>query len=236
MKYRGLIHFHSKYSFDSILSIKSIVDFALGENLNFLVLTDHDTLEGSIKLKEYVENNGYDIEVLIAAEYYTEYGDVIALDIKDEIKDMNFNNFISSVREQEGYILFPHPYVGHKNIEEIANQADLIETFNSRVSHEKNEKAAELANKFFKKGYSSPDAHNRNSLKNAIIEFKKEGSLVESMLKNEISTISTKKTFLYEIYFSQIVKSFKYKNLRLFIRMTLSILKNFLLLKLFKRV
>ena len=236
MKYRGLIHFHSRYSFDSILSIKSIVNFALSENLNFLVLTDHDTIEGSVKLKEYIENKGYDIEVLIAAEYCTEYGDVIALDIKYEIKDMNFNNFISLVKEQEGYILFPHPYVGHKNLEEIANQADLIETFNSRVSYEKNEKAVELANKFFKKAYSSPDAHNRNSLKNAIVEFEKEGSLVESMLKNEISTISTNKTFLYEIYFSQIVKSFKYKNLRLFTRMILSILKSFLLLKLFKRV
>ena len=131
MKYRGLIHFHSRYSFDSILSIKSIVNFALSENLNFLVLTDHDTIEGSVKLKEYIENKGYDIEVLIAAEYCTEYGDVIALDIKYEIKDMNFNNFISLVKEQEGYILFPHPYVGHKNLEEIANQADLIETFNS---------------------------------------------------------------------------------------------------------
>ena len=236
MKYRGLIHFHSRYSFDSILSIKSIVNFALSENLNFLVLTDHNTIEGSVKLKEYIENKGYDIEVLIAAEYCTEYGDVIALDIKNEIKDMNFNNFISLVKEQGGYVLFPHPYVGHKNLEEIANQADLIETFNSRVSYEKNEKAVELANKFFKKGYSSPDAHNRNSLKNAIVEFEKEGSLVESMLKNEISAIFTNKTFLYEIYFSQIVKSFKYKNLRLFTRMILSILKSFLLLKLFKRV
>ena len=50
--------------------------------------------------------------------------------------------------------LFPHPYVGHKNIEEIANNSDLIEVFNSRVSDEKNKKSLELANKYSKKHIS----------------------------------------------------------------------------------
>ena len=49
--YRGLIHFHSCYSYDSILSIKNIVSFAIENDLNFLILTDHDNINGSKVLK-----------------------------------------------------------------------------------------------------------------------------------------------------------------------------------------
>ena len=234
--YRGLIHFHSKYSHDSILSIKAIVDFAISENLNFLILTDHETLEGSKKLKEYVEKNNYAIEVLIAAEYNTEYGDIIALDIKKEIKDMRFQQFIFSVKEQNGYILFPHPYKGHKNINTIAKHVDLIEIFNSRVDEENNLKSEILAKKYSKNIYYASDAHNGRSLRNAIIEFKKEGTLIESMFNSEINLVVSDKTLLYEIHLSQIIKAIKQKRINLFIRIMLSSVKNLFLLNLFKKV
>lgn len=236
MTYRGLIHFHSRFSYDSNTSIESIVNFALKKKLNFLILTDHDTIKGSQNLKEYVAENNYDIEVLIAAEYCTEYGDVIAINISEEVRDMTFKNFVLDVRSQGGFILFPHPYVGHKNIEEIANNSDLIEVFNSRVSDEKNKKSLELANKYSKKAYFSSDAHNKNSLNNGIVEFKKNGDLVQSLLNSNMILEHPKKTFLYEIYSSQIVKSLKQKNIKLLLRMGLNSIKAFMLLKLFRRV
>jgi len=172
----------------------------------------------------------------LAAEYCTEYGDVIAINIEKEIKDMQFDKFISSVRAQGGYILFPHPYVGHKNIEKIAENSDFIEVFNSRVSSDKNKKSEELAKKYSKIPYFSSDAHNKKSLKNGIVTFKKEDTLIESMLKNEMSLASADKTFLYEIYLSQIIKSIKQKNIKLLTRMLLGTAKKLLLLELFKKV
>ena len=49
-----------KYEFQIITSIESIVNFALKKKLNFLILTDHDTIKGSQNLKQYVAENNYD--------------------------------------------------------------------------------------------------------------------------------------------------------------------------------
>ena len=144
-KYRGIIHFHSKYSYDSLLGIEEIVEFAKQNNLNFLCLTDHNTIEGAIELYNYVQKKKLDIEVIIGAEYKTSLGDIIALCIKEEITEMEFDAFVAEVRRQNGVLLLPHPYKGHRNIEYIASKVDLIEVFNSRVKDEDNHRALLLA-------------------------------------------------------------------------------------------
>jgi predicted metal-dependent phosphoesterase TrpH len=233
--YRGLIHFHSKYSYDSIVSINSIIDFAKKNRLNFLVLTDHDTIKGSKVLKKEINKRDLNIEVLVAAEYKTEYGDLIALNIRQELKNMKFEAFVNDVKEQGGLILFPHPYLGHKNIEQIASASDLIEVFNSRVSDEFNDKAMDLAIKFNKKIYHSGDAHNKFSLKNTIVEFKKDGDLINSLKNSSIKKRSQIKTFQFEIYLSQIVKGIKCRHALLIWINFLAIVKLILKLQLFRK-
>jgi predicted metal-dependent phosphoesterase TrpH len=227
--YRGLIHFHSNYSFDSILSLKNIVNFALKEDLNFLILTDHDSIEGSIALRKYVEERGINIEVIVAAEYNTEFGDIIAINIEKEITEMGFQLFVKQVRNQNGILLLPHPYYGHTNIEEVANKMDFIEVFNSRVDDASNERALTLANKFNKSVYYATDAHNYNSLKNCILEFKKDGGFIESLLSNALKKPHTKKTYRVEVLFSQFIRSFKNKDYVLFMglvkRLLISLIK-----------
>ena len=217
MIYRGLIHFHSQYSYDSTLKIKDIVKFALKYKLNFLCLTDHNTIKGSIKLKEYVEKHNYPIEVIIGAEYKTEIGDLIALGLNKEVKNMKFIDFIKEVKEQGGLILFPHPYKGHKNINKVAEIADFIEIFNGRIGCKYNKLAEELASEYKKKTYYASDAHLYNELKNAIIEFEKSGSFLNSILNSRIDLISKDKSKYINIINSQIIKSIKKKNLRLFL-------------------
>ncbi len=236
MKYRGLIHFHSQYSYDSILSIKDIVKFAVNNDINFLILTDHDTTEGSIALKNYIDKNNLGIEVLIAAEYYTEYGDIIALDIQDETRDLQFDNFIKEVKKQGGLLLLPHPYKGHKNIDYIARNVDMIEVFNSRTDDAKNKKAQELAAKYKKNAYMASDAHNYRSLKKCIIELEKKGNLKESLLQSPILPVSMRKTYLVEIILSQFIKSYKTKDIKLCFRQLKSIIKSIINLQFFKQV
>jgi len=234
--YRGLIHFHSNYSYDSILSINKIVKFALKNNLNFLILTDHDTIEGSLKLKAYIDEKQINIEVLIAAEYNTEYGDIIALNIKKEIKNMKFDNFINEVKEQGGILLFPHPYKGHKEIEFIAQKVDMIEVFNARTGDNANRSALTLANKYNKKSYYASDAHTYLSLKNAIIEFPKQETYTHSILNSDIKLSKSLKSFNIEIIYSQFIKSIKIKRLKLLVAITKSFIKQMIVLKIFKRV
>lgn len=234
--YKGLIHFHSYHSFDSILSIQNIVKFAIKNNLNFLILTDHNKISGAIELKKYIEKHKLNIEVICAAEYCTDLGDVIAIGIQKEITNMRFAEFVKEVRQQNGKILFPHPYVGHTSIPEIAEEADLIEVFNSRATEEQNINATKLAKEYQKPGYYAADAHNKLSLKRAIVSFEKNGCLIESLVKSPIIPLQTQKTYFFEILYSQYIKSIKNKNLTLFCGITKTLLLSIIKWRFFKPI
>ena len=214
--YKGLVHFHSCYSYDSVTSIASIVSFAEKNELNFLILTDHDSIKGSIALKNYIEEANINLEIIVGAEYKTDCGDIIAIGIDSEIFNMDFDIFVQDVKRQGGITLFPHPYVGHKNIEYIAEKVDMIEVFNSRVSDDLNFKATILANKYKKNTYFSSDAHLLFDLGNSIVEFKKNGDLINSILTSNMIKISEKKTKYLSVILSQLIKSVKKKDFNLF--------------------
>jgi len=225
VEYKGIIHFHSKFSFDSVLSIDRIIDFAVENELNFLILTDHDTIKGSVALKNRIAERGLEIEVPIAAEYNTNDGDVIAAFIKDEIKSRCIVEFVAEVKDQGGMLLLPHPFNGHSNIESLATYVDLVESFNSRCRDRDNERAKALVNRHNKKEYFSPDAHLFNDLENVIVKFKSVGSLKESLLHSKIIKLSEKKTKLYSIEASRLIKGVKNKDISLLYRVAKSLIR-----------
>jgi len=237
MKFRGLIHFHSCYSYDSVLSIKKIINFALNNNLNFLCLTDHETIEGAQELKKYVEKYNLPIKIIIGAEYKTSLGDVIALNIKSNIKSMEFDEFVKEVKGQGGILLFPHPYKGHKEIEKIAQHVDRIEIFNSRVDKKNNKKAFKLAKKYNKNTYCASDAHTFLSLKNCILEFESEKtSFIKALSNAHITCLNCKNSFYFEIIYSQLIKSIKYRSFLLFFSQVKQFIKLCLTFRLFRRI
>ena len=75
--YKGIIHCHSLYSYDSMQKLKKFMNF-VKRKARFIILTDHDTIKGSVELKKYaVSKNDHDLAVPVAAEYKTEFGDLI---------------------------------------------------------------------------------------------------------------------------------------------------------------
>lgn len=220
MQYKGIIHFHSEYSYDSILSIKKIVQFAQKYQFNFLILTDHDTVRGAQALRNWVKEHNLDIEVPLAAEYKTEYGDIIAAFINDEITFNNFSDLIKKVKEQNGLILLPHPYNGHDEIDLLAQNADMIEVKNSRCRNSDNHRASELSQVYSNLTYIASDAHFAISLNNGIIEFDQCGDLKQSLLSNTNVSYTWHKTNpVYQIA-SQYIKSFKTRSIKTFLTQT----------------
>ena len=45
--FKGIIHCHSNHSYDSIVSIKKFITCKNNE-LDFVILTDHNTIDGSL--------------------------------------------------------------------------------------------------------------------------------------------------------------------------------------------
>ena len=141
-------HIHSKYSYDSILSPRTILKVAKKQGLNAIAITDHDTIKGGVETQKI--NTDKDFLVIVGSEVNTEIGDLIGLNLNEEIKSKNSIEVIEEIKAQGGYVILPHPYRGHKLNEHIIENSDAIEVFNGRSTREQNMKALELAKKYFK--------------------------------------------------------------------------------------
>ena len=221
---KGVIHFHSNHSYDSNFSVEKIIDKSVEKGLGFLILCDHDTVNGSIELRNTLKKRGHDIIVPIAAEYKTEVGDLIAAFIYEEITDMSLDGFITSVHKQGGIVLFPHPSCHHKIqfIDKICRKVNIIEVFNSRCSLEDDIFALNKSKQFNIPSYVGSDAHLSREFNSVIVEYDSvvdENSLKKSLLSGSYKVVSSEKTTRKNICRSQLIKSLKYYKF-------LSVLKN----------
>ena len=237
---KGIIHFHSQYSYDSMLRVSKIARLLVKNDLAFAILTDHNTIKGSLSLRDYIKKKNLDIIAPIAAEYQTEYGDVIAAFIKEEIKERSFLSFIKRVRDQNGLLFLPHPYFNHKQTDFIAENVDFIEVFNSRKDQDRNLRAINLARKYNKQIFFGPDAHSEKALMNAIISIDRnendkkistisnDSELKTLLLESDLKCVKLKNSKTIDIVSSQYVKSFKTKNPKLFFNLTISVVNSIL--------
>jgi hypothetical protein len=205
------------------MSVKRILQFADRQKLDFVMLTDHETINGSLELLALVQASGKPIEVPIAAEYCTSHGDVIAAFIQREIESRDIHDFIAEVREQGGLLLLPHPYDHHREVEQLAGMVDLIEVFNARSSKQSNAKAVTLAASAGKPGYWAPDAHIADTLKKVSIEVERCGSLKESLRSGDIRPVIAERASKADVWLSQYAKAVRHRNVRLAWNITLSI-------------
>ncbi len=213
---RGIFHFHSSYSYDGFNSISGIISFCKSNLLDFVVLTDHNSILGSLKLKKEMEKKGLIVEIPISAEYNTEFGDVIAMFINEEVDSMSWEKFSKSVKNQGGILILPHPFDGHKNLDYLAEQVDVIEVFNSRSSVYNNFKSFMLAKKHNKPMIFSSDSHISFTLGNVFLSYDSNYSLREAILSNNIFPIVMKRSSYFDFLLSQLKKAYYFKDTKLF--------------------
>ncbi len=151
------LHVHSKYSYDSNLSPEKIIKFAKKKGLNGVAITDHNTILGGIETSRI--NKDKDFHVIVGEEIKTEYGDIVALFIREEITARNFEDVVDEIKNQEGLSVLAHPFRHFKSPEKIINKLDLVEGFNARSKAEDNLKAIEIAKRYNKALCAGSDAH-----------------------------------------------------------------------------
>jgi predicted metal-dependent phosphoesterase TrpH len=218
--YRGIMHFHSRYSPDSLTSIRRILAVARRQSLDFLMLTDHDTTAGARELARRVGALGLPIEVPLAAEYRTDHGDLIAAFFQEEIKSRDLEGFIAEVRSQGGILLLPHPLVDHCQPEMLARRVDLIEVFNGRAGAAANEAAEALAARVGKPGFWASDAHLACSLGRTVVTVENRGPLRESLLRGAIRPAVCRPAAACDVFLSQVIKVVKTRDLKRAVRYT----------------
>ncbi|MGH7988472.1 MAG: PHP domain-containing protein [Candidatus Binataceae bacterium] len=219
VRFRGIIHCHSHYSHDSLVSTRSYLRAARHHKLDFIILTDHDSVAGARELKSAAARQMPELTVPLAAEYLTDQGDVIAAFIEQEIRPRNFADFIRAARDANAVLMLPHPYVGHRSPERIAERVDLIEVVNCRTSSARNARALELANSLGKPVYAGSDAHFARSIDNAIVELDNLGTLSSSLTRARIGWAPPRFTSRWEYGASQLIKAWKRGDARLALRL-----------------
>ncbi|MBL7814942.1 MAG: PHP domain-containing protein [Saprospiraceae bacterium] len=225
---KAIIHLHSKYSFDCLTPPEKLVDLAIKNAIDVLCITDHDTIEGAVHALQYAQNKyGDKLKVIIGAEYKTDYGDIIGLNLTKDIHLTRAEDVLNAIRAQGGLVLLPHPFESHKKVDFLAEQADAIEIFNARASFDANKKAAELVTSLGKPSYVASDAHFLSDALLCINQFdmSKNASFTTALLTAKRSFCQQQSSRKH--YFqSQMIGAFRKRNLR----RLLSATKNWLLL------
>jgi predicted metal-dependent phosphoesterase TrpH len=203
----GVFHIHTRHSFDSLTSPASIVDWAKRNEIGVLGITDHNTIRGAQEAASHSRESG--VQVIVGAEYESTHGDVIGLFLTEEICSRDPVEIIEAIRKQGGISILPHPYHGHRKIEELAQAVDMIEAFNARCSDKENRQALELATSLKKPTIGGADAHFLKDMKSCICSLNVDRPITPDDLLSSQRTWIEYRSSKSRLHLSQVIKGLK---------------------------
>jgi predicted metal-dependent phosphoesterase TrpH len=160
------LHLHTKYSFDSSINPKSLVDQLYSHpSIRAVAVTDHNTVEGYHKVRELASAYS-DILIIPGIEVETRLGELIVLGVEEAPPHLlDVDDVISFAKERGGVVVVPHPYREYGLGGSATSYAvDAIETLNGSTPPQMNKLAEDLAREMGLPGVGGSDAHNVDEL------------------------------------------------------------------------
>ena len=224
MMKKGIFHIHTRHSYDCLLDPAKIVEMAVFNEINYLVICDHDSLQGSLEAREHAQKLKLPIEIPIAAEYST--------DVRRYHRRRNSNAFqkikdhralCNAAKEHGAFTVLPHPYDSHDLDNIDFDLIDCVEIFNSRSSKANNDKAAKLATGKNKKPIYGCDAHLLKDILNCPFTYSG-----KTPFETTPEPLLLRQTSSFNKNVSQLIKSMKQKDGKLLLRVLINLSKNML--------
>ena len=160
------LHMHTSWSHDCSIDASELVDYAVGEGLGAIAVTDHNVFGGAREAADYAADK--ELIVIPGEEVKTDnQGEVIGLFLEREIpRGMTFADTVAAIREQGGLVYLPHPFdrmhaipdprTLHRHLADI----DVFEVYNARLLFEAyNDEALRFARKYNLTMGAGSDAH-----------------------------------------------------------------------------
>jgi predicted metal-dependent phosphoesterase TrpH len=160
------LHMHTSWSHDCSTDPAELVDYAEGQGLGAIAVTDHNVFGGALEAADYASSR--ELIVIRGEEVKTDgQGEVIGLFLEREIpRDLGFADTIAAIREQGGLVYVPHPFdrlhaipdprTLHRHLADI----DVLEVYNARLLLEAyNDEALRFARKYNLTMGAGSDAH-----------------------------------------------------------------------------
>lgn len=167
------LHLHTEYSHDSVSRLADVARRARRAGLTHLAVTDHNTIEGALRMQEVS-----DLPVIVGEEVMTASGELIGLFLREPVAPgMTAAATAAAIHHQGGVVYLPHPTdplrraMRPEALAEIQDSVDIIEVFNSRcVLPSSNEKAVLLADKLPAVRAAASDAHTLGEIGRSYVE------------------------------------------------------------------
>ena len=167
------LHIHTIYSYDGTTSVPAVLTRARNIGLNLIAITDHDEISGALKAFELASK--YGVEVIPGIEITTAEGDLLALNVTENIpRDLSLIETVLRVHQLGGFCIAPHPMAGGVGMKSLSAYAILkalrnmdvaqtliaIETYNATlIDKMSNHYAHILAERLDIAQTASSDAH-----------------------------------------------------------------------------
>ncbi|HUO57983.1 MAG TPA: CehA/McbA family metallohydrolase [bacterium] len=177
------LHLHTDFS-DGLHSPRQVVQAASKAGLQIIAVTDHDTLEGARRAKEYAfRRPDLNVQVVVGEEVSTLNGHVIGIFLKEFVPPrLTANRTVDLIHQQGGIAILAHPfhiYTGKdsehpKAVEMLADiPFDGIETINhgDALSFWSNRKALRIMERHKLAAVGCSDAHNARFIGMGHTEF-----------------------------------------------------------------
>lgn len=188
------LHIHSEYSMDCSTTLEKIIKTCEKKKINCIALTDHGAIEGALKLKKIAP-----FQVIVGEEILTTRGEIMGLFLHEVIPSgLSIEESIRRIKEQGGLFCAQHPFdkirpdaLKSEVMDEIANQIDVVEIFNSRNPLKRSsEQAKEFARTHDLPGIAGSDAHAAFEIGNAYIEmpeFKDKNEFITALRQGKVT-------------------------------------------------
>lgn len=146
------LHCHTEASPDCSTPIELIPGQCISKNIKVQAITDHNTIAGAVRLKK-IATDTVDpaiLTIIVGEEVSTQEGEIAGLFLQQAVPaHMTPEDTVKAIQEQGGLVLIPHGFDPRKRwrlkppaLTRIAEQVDIIETFNARISNLKWNRAA----------------------------------------------------------------------------------------------
>ncbi len=160
MTVKADLHVHTIYSADSLITPKDLVFYAKRRGLTAVAITDHDTIEGSLRIARETK----DFLVIPGIEVSSQHGHIVGLNVHSVVpKRLSAEETIDRIHAQGGIAIACHPFAFFKGSlgKNVSAKFDAIESINARAFpfHHSNRKAEEAAEKLGLSQVAGTDAH-----------------------------------------------------------------------------
>jgi predicted metal-dependent phosphoesterase TrpH len=170
------MHMHTEYSRDSRVALADFAELARKAQLGAVCITDHDTIDGGLRLREM--DTG--LQVIVGEEITTAEGELVGLYLETKVAaGLTAEHTIDLIHDQGGLAYVPHPFSRNRRrhlrrsaLERVAPKLDIVEVFNAReVASSSNLLALEFARAHDLPGGVGSDSHRPIEIGRAYVDI-----------------------------------------------------------------